>query len=658
MQWLMPACAGLLVSIGAVSAGADDSTRNLYGRAVRLFSDGNDHDAHDLLTRAIEAGTRDPRVLYFRGLAARNLKRDRDADADLREAARREVELDVTDEVNRALERVQGESRVWIERYRRNARNEMRLDNAGRDLTPTLRSLYGEGLRALKRRDLPQALQLFTQTIDGGSRDPRFFYYRGIVHSELGDDETARGDFVRAAELEAENRATAGVGRALERVQGAVRQTIESIRTKVVPTVNEQIRIAAREASNDGARPLAPTADAPIPESSLPRTTTPPPRPVPAATARAAPSKEPSDTSIVSAVPSRDPSDTSTARAAPSTDPPETSVATTPADDIDLSWLSPDTEVVIAVKVSDIWSSPLLDSVRSSPQMQAGLQEMTAALGFGPEALHSIIVGIRDASELAEKFDPGSGALAQLELGISHPLIAVIRSTEPIDREKLFAEAAKEYPGFDADGVEYRGHTYYQLDPKDPQAGAQCAFFADPTTFVVAEEMELRTVLDRGPTAPQRVDLGFAGTDQHLVFAFVPKDPSALMAQVPPPDDNVPPSVKAVWEAASGAVTALALGVRLTDDLDLKFMLAANDADASTGLHAALEQALAEFGVMFDLVREQMPPALVEPVTQIVKSISMESSDSTVAVSLTIPASIKDALERSPELLLPMMMGF
>jgi hypothetical protein len=94
-----------------------------------------------------------------------------------------------------------------------------------------LNQMYGSGVHAYFAGDYNQALQDLTMAIEDGSKDPRVYYFRGLVELRLGMSEVADEDFARGAELEAK---TADrfypVSRSLERVQGYDRLALEKHR--------------------------------------------------------------------------------------------------------------------------------------------------------------------------------------------------------------------------------------------------------------------------------------------------------------------------------------------------------------------------------------------------------------------------------------------
>jgi hypothetical protein len=100
----------------------DAAIATLYGGGVHAFFSGDYQRAYDDLSQAVEAGTKDPRAFYFRGLAARKLGRLDESEADFVTGARREAEGLGGWPVARSLERVQGLERLALEQHRNQAR--------------------------------------------------------------------------------------------------------------------------------------------------------------------------------------------------------------------------------------------------------------------------------------------------------------------------------------------------------------------------------------------------------------------------------------------------------------------------------------------------------------------------------------------------------
>ena len=131
-RWRRPFALGILAA-GLTAAGAspalalppvheDQAITRAYGSGVHAYFSGDYQRAYEDLTQALEAGTKDPRALYFRGLAARKLGRLDEAEADFATGAAREADDAGGWPVSRSLERVQGSDRLALERYRMRAR--------------------------------------------------------------------------------------------------------------------------------------------------------------------------------------------------------------------------------------------------------------------------------------------------------------------------------------------------------------------------------------------------------------------------------------------------------------------------------------------------------------------------------------------------------
>lgn len=122
---MMQAVAAAAVSgalLGGVAQAQQGLLEDLYGNGAHAYFAGQPMEAYELLNTAIESGSQDPRVYYFRGLTYLQLGRPEEANADFERGA----ELEASQgggfyNVDRALERIQGSVRLNIERQRTKA---------------------------------------------------------------------------------------------------------------------------------------------------------------------------------------------------------------------------------------------------------------------------------------------------------------------------------------------------------------------------------------------------------------------------------------------------------------------------------------------------------------------------------------------------------
>ncbi len=91
-----------------------------------------------------------------------------------------------------------------------------------------LAEFYGSGVHQYFSGNASQAIADLTAAINGGSRDPRAYYFRALAEMRLGMQGQAGADLQRGAALESTDiNQFYPVGKSLERVQGSARMSIE-----------------------------------------------------------------------------------------------------------------------------------------------------------------------------------------------------------------------------------------------------------------------------------------------------------------------------------------------------------------------------------------------------------------------------------------------
>lgn len=155
-----------------------------------------------------------------------------------------------------------------------------------------MNEFYGDGVHNFYDRDFFQAMQNLSVAIDGGSKDPRAYYYRGLAKLRTGDTWGAHADMQIGAQYEAADvDQFYPVARSLERVQGAERRQLEKYRSLARAQARErQLRSDAvryEQRRRDEAQVLrsVPVGPAPAPLGAVPATAI---EPAPAAPAPAA----------------------------------------------------------------------------------------------------------------------------------------------------------------------------------------------------------------------------------------------------------------------------------------------------------------------------------------------------------------------------------
>lgn len=152
----------IVCAVCQTSPAEDPAVAAAYGAGVHDYYSGNHQQSYDTLSRVVAIGTDDPRVYYFRGLAALQLGRRDEAIADFSEGGDLEAAGWSIRTVSRSLERVQGPDRLLLERSRTRAR--LAIAQPQRSASGSMRSA-GSGLSGPRYSGIGGSLRSLTEEI-------------------------------------------------------------------------------------------------------------------------------------------------------------------------------------------------------------------------------------------------------------------------------------------------------------------------------------------------------------------------------------------------------------------------------------------------------------------------------------------------------------
>ncbi len=168
---------GVVAMLGSSLASGQDILAELYGQGVHAYFAGNLDGAEQLLNQAIDSGSQDPRVYYFRGLTQARRggagagQADYQTGAEIEATGKRSVPSDV---ISKSLTRIQGAQRLEIEKARNAARLAAKIQQAlmrraaeeaaaanpslnGQGMAPIEPGTIGGGLMQGNPQDMPKA---------------------------------------------------------------------------------------------------------------------------------------------------------------------------------------------------------------------------------------------------------------------------------------------------------------------------------------------------------------------------------------------------------------------------------------------------------------------------------------------------------------------
>ncbi len=669
-----------IVLISAVSclssAVAEPVPAEQLAVVMEAWRNGELNEAQSLLTDMIESGTLDARVYYYRALVSEQLGGD--IDADLKAAAKLEAETSATRVVNRALENVQGPTRAKIEKFRAEARAQLKPDPAAE----ARKSVFREGMEARSLGDRPMALEKFDAAIADGGKDPRVFYLRGVVLAEMGRTEDAKLAFTEGLANETTSEDVRLVNLALAGVQGGIRRLIEEDTTAevggTIVTRKELARVIRRLDSMTQEERLAAAdaAEALTAERALAAAEA---RKKQAADAIMAQNKAQTDAEAMLSKP-----DTTTDLLASADTPkkpePAVVVPTTPAAEapdssnpflggtavgtsrrIDMSYLPADTDFLTYARPADILASRFIMPIRDTPAFEESIGQVAAMAGFEIADIDSVTSGMSNsiAGMMQAMLLASSGANANPSVTMPNAFnpansLSVVRTNKEIDLSSLIAIGK---------GVEatHEGKTYYLLESPAPDQPKLAVYAVDSKTYVVGAEERIQSTISDGPGETTNDQFSFIPGQSELVVAFSSPFLPGMSGGIPQPPADAPPFVGAVVQAVKGKVAGVAITIDLGNNLDLKIIVSLTEPSAADDVQRPLDQAIGMAKQMYPLAGANMvPQPLQASASQIVNSLAASHSDTVATIAVKIPGQIVSILKDDPTIfqkMIPMGIG-
>lgn len=331
-----------------------------------------------------------------------------------------------------------------------------------------------------------------------------------------------------------------------------------------------------------------------------------------------------------------------------------------------LRWMPADTELLIHVKVSDIWAAPLLKSALELPQTATVVADFQKQTGMLPTEVESVTVGVADLSGamLRSKAPSGangaaapppgfgsSGMMPPNPFGNLRPedqrFVGVIRTKKSIDLNALMQVTGENQQ------KEHQGKTYFEapLKPSQPSSGV---WAPDANTLVFATMKDLLATMDRGETVTPRKEFTGIEHASHFILASI--------VQEPKPED-LPAGVELPMPVAmmqSGikeyGIQTVSLGLSIKGGFDLNLAVSNSSADGSKKLKGELETQLAQAKSQFGILKGAAPPLLGELGQMLLDNIKLEEQSQQVRLATSVPDSAQAKLEQLPTLLTVMAM--
>lgn len=329
-----------------------------------------------------------------------------------------------------------------------------------------------------------------------------------------------------------------------------------------------------------------------------------------------------------------------------------------------LRWMPSTTDVIIHVKVAELWSAPLLKGPLNDDAVTRALSTWKEMIGLLPTEIESITIGIPDAFGAAATAvaqapaaaattpatEDGNAFPAPAWMADHNRFVLLMKTKKAVDLKQI------------ADRVvggklrEKNGKSYVSsLDhPTTANIAASGYWAPNPNLLIAGSEAELFATMERGETVVPRKELTAVDPAPLIVIAaaFPTADGAGKITGL----DSVPGLAEAQESLKQHALRWGSFGLSIKGGFDLRISAASGTPEGSSHLKAEMEKGLASTREVFNIYKNTAPPLIAELGEMILTNAKVVEQSQVVKISTSVPDSAQAKLEQLPPVLMMMAM--
>lgn len=322
---------------------------------------------------------------------------------------------------------------------------------------------------------------------------------------------------------------------------------------------------------------------------------------------------------------------------------------------IDLTYLPPDANMIVHLKVGELLGSPLISGALNQPAVQAMLNQQAQQTGVAAKDMVSVTVGsVVDEGTSAVKFPLGPRGLNRAAPATNSRTVSVLRTSVALKGDEI-AASMKATP------QTYGGKTYHKrnLTGFGMETGGDCIYLPEPNVAVMAMEADIKAVIDQGSKQARRREFDFINPNMTVLMAFSPKLPPNPAATIESPANQ--PTLQTLERTANKTFRAGALGVRISDRVDLEILVKCADGAGAGEMKTAADAIFAELKSQYEKSKNMLTLMGMNDVISLadktVASMKADQSGDLVTAVASIPSEVKAVAENLSKNMPGMMMG-
>lgn len=357
---------------------------------------------------------------------------------------------------------------------------------------------------------------------------------------------------------------------------------------------------------------------------------------------------------------------------------PTANAASTSSDEIaalGFEWFPAETEMILNIRVSDLWQAPLLSVIRDDPAMQEkiqqGLSNLGALSGFNP------LTDVESLTLAAWELDRARPTLGAMPAGFGVPALTPPgrgpAGTQP--KTLIHVQLKRPLPLADIDAtIRTKSDTPVETTLDTSSAiptlrvpapeGAMTLAQTSPTSLLIGHSTDVDPLVQRGRQTGQLarfLELSRKGSTvpassrPQIVMMMFPKN-------LPAPDTplQTPPGTPA-WAGPLALslqrdLQGFGLALTVKGGVTIQAVIGAKTESGSQAMAESLSQAIESLGQQYAEGKTELPPFATELLDPLVSSLSVEDAGSAVRITAGIPDSLQTQLQQAPSRIMAAVM--